>query len=76
MAKKKTSESMMRSSDPRMAISGAYQDMKKYNAEHLIPEFEEKLNNVDGPNRAFTLSGTYSRLAKAHFDAGHDGAKA
>ena len=67
---------MLRSSDPRMAISGAYQDMKKYNAEHLIPEFEEKLNNVDGPNGAFSLSGSYSRMAKAHFDAGHDGAKA
>ena len=40
---------MMRSSDPRMAISGAYRDMEKYGAHHLIPEFEEKLNNVDGP---------------------------
>lgn len=67
---------MMRLSDPRMAISYAYQDMEKYGAHHLIPEFEEKLNNVDGPNGAFSLSGSYSRMAKAHFDAGHDGAKA
>ena len=76
MAKKKMSESMMRSMDPRYAIAGAYDDMKKYKAEHLIPEFEEKLNNADGPNRAFSISGTYSRMAKAHFEAGHDGAKA
>ena len=75
MAKKKMSASMMRSMDPRMAIGGAYDDMKKYGAEHLVPEFEEKLNNSD-PMRAFSIAGTYSRMAKAHFEAGHDGAKA
>lgn len=65
-----------RASDPRHAIAGAYDDMRKYNAEHLKPEFEEKLNNVDGPNGAFSLSGQYSRMAKAHFEAGHNGARA
>jgi hypothetical protein len=77
MAKsRKMSVSMMRASDPRMAIAGAYDDMKKYKAEHLIPEFEDKLNNIEGPGQAFSLSGSYSRKAKEHFDAGHDGAKA
>ena len=49
--------------------------MKKYGAEHLIPEFEEKLDNADGPMHAFSIAGTYSRKAKEHFDAGHDGAR-
>lgn len=66
---------MRRASDPRSALAGAYSDMKKYGAEHLIPEFEEKLNNLDSPHRAFSLAGSYSRMAKAHFDAGHEGAR-
>ena len=73
--RKKMSESMLRASDPRFAIAGAYNDMKKYGAEHLIPEFEEKLDNADGPMHAFSIAGTYSRKAKEHFDAGHDGAR-
>lgn len=75
MAKKKMSESMMRASDPRMAIAGAYNDMEKYGAHHLIPEFEARLNDSD-PMRAFAISNTYSRKAREHFEAGHDGAKA
>jgi hypothetical protein len=63
-------------SDPRIHIAGAYDAFSKYNAGHLQSEFEDKLNNVNGPDEAIMLSGQYKRKARAHFDAGHDGAKA
>ena len=73
---KESRESRRRASDPRHAIAGAYSDMKKFGAEHLVPEFEEKLNTVDGPHGAFFVSGQYSRMARAHFESGHNGARA
>ena len=63
-------------SDPRTHIAGAYDAFSKYDAGHLQPEFEEKLNNVNGPDEAIMLSGQYRRKAREHFQAGHDGAKA
>jgi len=62
-------------SDPRTHIVGAYDAFDKYNAGHLKSEFEEKLNNVSGPDEAISLSGKYRRMARAHFEAGHEGAR-
>lgn len=63
-------------SDPRTHIAGAYNAFDKYNAGHLQSEFEEKLNNVNGPDEAIMLSGQYQRKAREHFQTGHDGARA
>ena len=62
-------------SDPRTHIAAAYDAFSKYNAGHLQSEYEDKLNNVDGPNEAIRLSGQYQRKAREHFESGHDGAR-
>jgi len=62
--------------DPRHAMAMTYDAFDKYNAGHLQSEYESKLNNVSGPGEALALSGEYSRKAREHFQAGHDGAKA
>jgi hypothetical protein len=74
MAKKKTYRN--EGVDPRHSIAMTYDSFDKHGAGHLQKEYEEKLNNVSGPGEAMALSSDYRRMAREHFEAGHDGAKA
>jgi hypothetical protein len=62
--------------DPRHSIAMTYDAFHRLGANHLQKEYEDKLNNVSGPGEAMALSSQYRRMARDHFDAGHDGAKA
>ena len=73
MAKKKISRDL--GLDPRHSIAMTYDAFDKYKAGHLQGEYEDKLNKVEGPNEAISLSGEYRRKAREHFESGHDGAR-
>lgn len=75
MAKKKITRNMNEGVDARHDIAMTYDAFDRYKAGHLQSEYEDKLNNVEGPFEAVKLSHEYRRKAREHFDSGHDGAR-